>query len=75
MFWAAGILTAIWHLGAAALGGEAAPALFLAVWLAVAGYGLWSAARKLARLLLGVREPRRSGRDHRWEDRMGPPQR
>jgi hypothetical protein len=74
VFWAGGILTAFWHLGAAALDGEAAPAIFLAVWLAAAGYGLWSAARQLLRLLLGIRAPRRSIRDHHWEDGIDPPQ-
>ena len=39
IFWTAAILVAVWSFGAAALGGELAPALFLVVWVGVAGFG------------------------------------
>jgi hypothetical protein len=76
-FWASAILVAVWHFGAMALAGEAAPAVFLVVWLAAAGFGLWSGARRLRQLLLGEAEGRRAPpREHGWRDgfdRTGPP--
>ena len=65
-FWAAAILVAVWHMGAAALAGELVPALFLAIWLAAAGFGLWSGARRLKALLLDEKRPHRAHRNHRW---------
>ena len=39
VFWTSAILVALWHLGGAALAGEPAAALVLAIWLAAAGFG------------------------------------
>jgi hypothetical protein len=72
-FWASAILVALWHMGATALAGEPVPAVFLAIWLAAAGFGLWSGARRLKRLLLGEKPPR-PHRDHRWHDGVEPPE-
>jgi hypothetical protein len=72
-FWAAAILVAIWSFGAAALGGEPAPALFLVVWVGFAGFALASVARGLVRRLLGLRPPPRGpGRNHVWDDGIDP---
>src|SRR5687768_8373307 len=67
-FWASAILVAVWHLGGAALAGEAMPAVFLAIWVAAAGFGLWSGARRLVGALLGDKRLRPPHRDHRWRD-------
>jgi hypothetical protein len=75
-FWTSAVLVAVWHMGGAALFGEAVPAVFLAIWLAAAGFGLWSGARRLQRLLLGEERRRAPFRGHRWHDgfdRPGPP--
>ena len=73
-FWAAAILVAIWSFGAAALGGELAPALFLVVWVGVAGFALASVARGLVRRLLGAEAAAaRPGRNHAWDDGIDPP--
>jgi hypothetical protein len=72
-FWTSAILVAIWTLGAAALSGEPAAALILAVWLAAAVFALVSVGRRLQHLLLGTPRPRRSGRNHRWNDGIDPP--
>ena len=55
--WGAGMLIAIWSLGAAALQGEVGAILFLAIWLAGAAFGLVAGARKLRGLTFG--EPRK----------------
>ena len=47
VLWTAAILVAVWMLGSAALGGEPAAAIFLAIWVAAAGFGLYSAGRRL----------------------------
>jgi hypothetical protein len=70
--WTAAILVAAWMLGTAALRGELAPAFFLAVWVAAAGFGLWSAGRRLVELLVTGR-PRRPD-TRRWEDGIDPPE-
>ena len=51
-FWTSGILVAVWHLGAAALAGEPGAVLFLAIWLAAAGFALRSGALHLKALLM-----------------------
>lgn len=51
--WAAGMLIAVWSLGAAALRGEGGAILFLAIWLGGACIGLVAGARKLGRLTFG----------------------
>lgn len=72
-FWASAIAIAVWHLGAAALAGAPAPALFLAIWTVAAGAGLVAAGRKLARMVTGLPERPRSGSDrHRWHDGVAP---
>ena len=60
-------------LGAAALGGEPAAAVFLAIWVAAAGFGLYSAGRRLVELLVTGR-PRRPN-TRAWEDGIDPPAR
>jgi membrane protein implicated in regulation of membrane protease activity len=72
-FWTSAILVAIWTLGAAALAGEPAAALFLAVWLAAAGFALVSVGRRLMRQLYGTPRLRRPHRNHRWNDGIDPP--
>jgi hypothetical protein len=73
--WTAAILVAVWLLGAAALGGEPAAAVFLAIWVGVAGIGLVSAERHVA---AAFRAPpaRRTElpRNRRWDDGMDPPE-
>jgi hypothetical protein len=71
--WAAAILVALWSLGAAALSGEPGAAVFLAVWVAAAGFGLFSAARRLRQRLLSETQPRRPNRNHQWRDGIDPP--
>ena len=73
-FTAAGMVIVVWHFGASALAGEAAPALFMAVWLVAAAIGLASAARRLVKLFAGEDPgPRRSTREHAWDDGIPPP--
>ena len=69
--WTAAILVAVWMLGAAALKGELGAAVVLAVWVAAAGFGLYSAARSLVERLVTGRPERRSRRA--WDDGMDPP--
>lgn len=70
--WTAAIIVAVWLLGSAALGGEVAAAVFLAVWVCAAGFGLVSAGRRLVSVLMPGREARRpDGR--RWDDGFDPP--
>ncbi|MFO1208373.1 MAG: hypothetical protein U1E40_04030 [Amaricoccus sp.] len=74
VFWAAGMVVVVWNLGASALQGEAMPALFMAAWLVAAGAGLVSAGRRLLALLSGPAPgPRRSTREHAWDDGIPPP--
>ena len=56
-FWTSGILVAVWHLGAAALAGEPGAVLFLAVWLAAAGFALRNGALHLKALLMNEKRP------------------
>jgi hypothetical protein len=75
-FWLAAILIAVWTMGAAALSGEPAAAIFLLVWVGMALFGLVSAGRSLRALLLGERPGRRPHRNHGWNDGLdaaGPP--
>jgi len=73
VLWAAGMVIVVWHFGASALAGEAAPAVFMAVWLAVAAVGLVSAGRRLAGLFTaGDPGPKRSTREHSWDDGIPP---
>jgi hypothetical protein len=73
VFWTAGILIAVWSMGAAALDGEPQAIVFLGVWVAAAGFGLYSGARRLTRLLFREREVPRSAPQHRWDDGLPPP--
>ncbi len=72
VFWTAGIMVAIWKLGSAALSGELAAAVILAIWIGAAGFGLTSAIRRLVQLTVTGR-PRRPD-TRRWEDGMDPPE-
>jgi hypothetical protein len=72
-FWTSAILVALYVLGGRVLHGDLPAALVLVIWLAAAGFGLWSAARRLYQLLVVGRTPRRPIRRHRWQDGMGPP--
>ncbi len=71
-FWASAILVAVWSLGAAAWEGEPMAMLFLAVWVAGAGFGLVQAGRELRRRLLREAPPLRPHRNHRWDDGIDP---
>jgi hypothetical protein len=71
--WTSAILVALWALGGAAWRGELPAILFLAVWVAGAGYALGQVARQLRARLQGEEPPRRPHRDHRWEDGIEPP--
>lgn len=68
-FWTAAILVAVWSMGSAALSGQPAAAVFLAVWLVAAGFGFVSGARRLRALLLDQPPPTRPSRNHHWNDR------
>jgi hypothetical protein len=71
IFWVAAIFVAIWMLGSAAVRGELGAGVFLAVWIAAAGLGLVSAARKLVQLL--VTGPPERPNTRPWDDGMDPP--
>jgi hypothetical protein len=75
IFWLAAILVAVWSLGGAAFSGEPVAAVFLAVWVAFALFGLQSAARRVRDQFTGAGGPRRRphGR-HRWNDGIDPPE-
>lgn len=76
VFWCAGILIVVFGLGAAVAGGEPLAMLMMAVWLAAAGFGLWSGGRKLRQLLMLGEAPPRSGGRHEWTgDITDPPAR
>ncbi|HET9068047.1 MAG TPA: hypothetical protein VFN28_05350 [Amaricoccus sp.] len=71
VLWTAAILIAIWLLGSAALGGEPAAAIFLAIWVAVAGIGLVSAGRRIVETFRPGRTRRTDlPRNRRWDDGM-----
>lgn len=72
-FWTAAIFVAVWSMGRAALTGEPAAAVFLAVWLAAAGFGFVSGARRLRALLLKQPQVRPPSRNHRWNDGVDDP--
>jgi hypothetical protein len=67
-FWASAILVAVWHMGSAALGGEPEAVIFLVVWIAAAGFGLWNGGHHLKRLLFDEKAPPRPVRNHGWND-------
>lgn len=72
--WAAAILIAIRHFGAAALSGETGPAIVLTIWIALAGLALWRVGSGLAATLAGrTTPPRPPGRRHQWRDGLGRP--
>lgn len=71
--WTSAILIAVWTLGAAAWAGEPMAMLFLAVWVAGAGFALLQVARQLRARLLDEAPPPRPHRNHRWEDGIDPP--
>jgi hypothetical protein len=73
-FWTSAILIATWTLGAAALAGEPAAALFLLVWVGFAGFGLVLVGRRLRRRLLDQPPPPRQRRNHSWRDGIDPPE-
>jgi hypothetical protein len=76
VFWSAGILVVIYGLGAAVLGGDPIAVLMMALWLAGAGFGLWSGSRKLRQLLMQDETPRRPASAHEWTgDIADPPER
>lgn len=66
VFWTAGILVVILGMGSAALVGDTGAIAFMALWLAAAGFGLVSGARKLRQLLLVSKAAPRPARDHEW---------
>jgi hypothetical protein len=72
-FWTSGILVAVWLLGSAALAGEPGAVLFLAVWLAAAGFALRRGALHLKALLLNEKPPPPPLRDHAWRDGIDDP--
>lgn len=74
VIWTAAIFVAIYLLGARALAGDVGAALFLAVWIAAALFGLRNAARTLLRLLAGRTGPARSDDPrHHWDDGIDRP--
>jgi hypothetical protein len=72
VLWTAGILIAVWSMGAAALDGEPKALIFLAVWLVAAGFGLVSGVRRLVQMLMAEKPPPRSMPNHRWDDGLPP---
>jgi len=66
VFWGAGILVVVFGFGAAVLGGDMLAVLMMALWLAAAGFGLWSGSRKLRQLLMEGASPPRPARNHEW---------
>lgn len=74
VFWGAAILVAVWALGGSAWAGDLGAAVFLAVWIAAAGFGLWSGVRRLIGLATGEPVTRRRLRPNEWKDGMGPPE-
>ena len=73
VFWCAGILVVIFGLGSAVVGGEPLAVLIMTIWLAAAGFGLWSGSRKLRQLLMhGDSPPRTTGR-HEWTGDISDP--
>jgi hypothetical protein len=68
--WAAGMLLAVVAMGGAALNGEPAALVFLAVWLAAAGFGLYNGARRLLGLMTGAGPARRPPVNQPWHDGM-----
>jgi hypothetical protein len=73
VFWTSAILIALYVFGRQVLQGELQVALFLIVWLAAAGFGFLSAARRLTQLIMTGKAPPRPLRNHRWRDGVGPP--
>lgn len=72
-FWTSAILVAAWQMGAEALAGEPAAAVFLALWVAAAGVALVGGARRLKALATDERAPPRPARNHAWHDGMDDP--
>jgi hypothetical protein len=68
VLWTAGMLMVLWGLVMALLGGDLAAAGLMAVWLAVAGFGLRMGVRKLIHLVRFGRQPRSGARNHTWKD-------
>lgn len=71
--WAAAMLTAVWALGGEAWSGNLGAAIFLAIWLAAAGFGLLSGIRRLVGLATGQPVTSRRLRPNRWNDGMDLP--
>lgn len=69
-FWTAGMLLAVVAMGGAALNGEPGALVFLVIWLAAAGFGLFNGARRLWRLITGEGPTRRPPVDQPWNDGM-----
>ena len=70
IFWAGGMMIMVVALGGAAMAGDLAPLVFMAVWLVAAGFGLASAGRKLRQLLMRDGPLRRPSADQPWHDGM-----
>lgn len=69
VFWAAGMLVALYLFGGRVFAGEPEAALFLMAWLLAAGFGLRAAALRLWTLLVRAPRPRpREFDNHRWTD-------
>lgn len=74
IFWAAAILVAVWALGGSAWSGDLGAAVFLAVWISAAGFGLAQGIRRLVGLVRGDPVTIRRLRPNVWKDGMGPPE-
>jgi hypothetical protein len=71
--WTSAILVALYIFGGRVLHGEVQAALVLAIWLAGAGFGLYTAARRLHGLITVGKAPPPPMRHHRWRDGFAPP--
>jgi hypothetical protein len=72
VLWSAGILIAIWTLGASAWNGEPEAMIFIAVWLAAAGFALYAGVRRLLRDVFQERTLPPVSPRHEWDDGLPP---
>ncbi|PZQ46701.1 MAG: hypothetical protein DI556_19585 [Rhodovulum sulfidophilum] len=70
ILWGGAMILAFVAMGGAALGGEPAALIFLAIWLTAAGFGLYNGARRLWQLLTGEGPVRRPPVNQPWNDGM-----
>ena len=70
VFWASAMFVAVWLLGGLVLAGEPELAIFLAVWLAAAGFGLLQGGRRLLALFAGDQPVSRRPVRQAWRDDM-----